>query len=91
MAYIFDEPSAGLHPYDVEKLIILFKKLVHNGASLIIIEHNMDIILKADYIVDLGPEGGTRGGQLVEKGTPIQIMNNENSYTGQVLKSILDN
>ena len=87
--YVLDEPSVGLHAADVHKLIEVLQRLVENGNSVIIIEHNMDIIKVADYIIDLGPEGGDRGGQLVAQGTPEELCQNETSYTGAFLKSYL--
>jgi len=85
--YVLDEPSVGLHAADVHKLVEVLQRLVDAGNSVLIIEHNLDIIKTADYIIDLGPEGGERGGELVAIGTPEEICENEHSYTGQVLKS----
>ncbi len=87
--YIMDEPTTGLHFDDVKKLIEVVQRLVNRGDTVIIIEHNLDIIKNADYIIDLGPEGGDRGGQLVACGAPEKIAQVENSYTGQALKNIL--
>jgi excinuclease ABC subunit A len=84
--YVLDEPSVGLHAADVHKLIEVLQRLVDAGNSVLIIEHNLDIIKVADWIIDLGPEGGDRGGQLVGEGTPEQIMKVKGSYTGQFLK-----
>lgn len=84
--YVLDEPSVGLHAADVHKLVEVLQCLVDAGNSVIIIEHNLDIIKTADYIIDLGPEGGDRGGQLVACGTPEEVCENKSSYTGQVLK-----
>lgn len=86
--YIFDEPSVGLHPLDVERLINYIDRLVTIGNSVIIIEHNLDIIKSADYIIDIGPDGGVDGGRVVAVGTPSQVSLNEKSYTGQYLKPI---
>ena len=87
--YIMDEPTTGLHFDDVKKLIDVIKRLVDRGDTVIIIEHNLDMIKCADYIIDLGPDGGERGGELVACGTPEEIARVENSYTGQVLKALL--
>ncbi|SHF36396.1 Excinuclease ABC subunit A [Caldanaerobius fijiensis DSM 17918] len=87
--YILDEPTTGLHMADVEKLIEVLNRLVEGGNSIIVIEHNMDVIKTADYIIDLGPDGGDRGGRVVACGTPEEVAMNENSYTGQYLKKIL--
>ncbi|MEG0229980.1 MAG: excinuclease ABC subunit UvrA, partial [Oscillospiraceae bacterium] len=88
--YIFDEPSTGLHPDDVRKLIDSVYMLVKNGNSVIVIEHDMDFIKSAQYIIDIGPDGGIDGGQIVAQGTPYQISKCENSYTGQFLKEYLN-
>jgi len=87
--YVLDEPSVGLHAADVHKLIEVLQKLVEAGNSVLIIEHNLDIIKVADYIIDLGPEGGDRGGELVAAGTPEEVCKVIPSYTGQFLKSYL--
>jgi len=87
--YLLDEPTIGLHYEDVRKLIEILQKLVDKGSTVLVIEHNMDLIKCADYVVDIGPEGGVNGGQVVAKGTPEDIANNKNSYTGQYLKKIL--
>ncbi len=87
--YVLDEPSVGLHAADVHKLIEVLQRLVDSGNSVLIIEHNMDIIKVADYIIDLGPEGGDRGGRLVAEGTPEQICSFPGSYTGQYLSEYL--
>ncbi|HPS41687.1 MAG TPA: excinuclease ABC subunit UvrA, partial [Anaerolineaceae bacterium] len=87
--YVLDEPSVGLHAADVHMLIDVLQDLVEGGNSVLIIEHNLDIIKVADYIIDLGPEGGDRGGEIIATGTPCQITENENSYTGQFLKAYL--
>jgi excinuclease ABC subunit A len=85
--YVLDDPSVGLHAADVHKLIEVLQRLVDSGNSVIIIEHNMDIIKVADWIIDLGPEGGDRGGKLIAQGTPEQVMKVSKSYTGNYLKS----
>ena len=87
--YVLDEPTTGLHMADVHRLINILQRLVDTGNTMIIIEHNLDIIKTADYIVDLGPEGGIRGGEIVATGTPEQVAKNENSYTGQFLKKLI--
>ena len=89
--YILDEPTTGLHMYDVHKLIDVLQTLVGSGNSVVVIEHNLDVIKTADYIIDLGPEGGSGGGTLVAAGTPEQVAQVEKSYTGQYLKKILNN
>lgn len=87
--YILDEPTTGLHFEDVNKLITILQRLVLNGNSVLIIEHNLDVIKTADYIIDLGPEGGDRGGKIIAIGTPEEVAQVETSYTGQFLKDIL--
>lgn len=87
--YLLDEPTTGLHFADLEKLLLVLRKLVDNGNSVIVIEHNLDVIKNADYIIDLGPDGGERGGELIAKGTPKQIAENTTSYTGQFLKKVI--
>jgi excinuclease ABC subunit A len=87
--YVLDEPSVGLHAADVHKLIEVLQKLVEAGNSVLIIEHNLDIIKVADYIIDLGPEGGDRGGELIAAGTPEEVCQVPHSFTGQFLKSYL--
>jgi len=87
--YLLDEPTIGLHYEDVKKLIEIMQKLVDMGNTVMVIEHNMDIIKNADYVIDIGPEGGTRGGKIVAKGTPEQVAEIKESYTGQYLKKVL--
>ncbi|ADZ83369.1 excinuclease ABC subunit UvrA [Cellulosilyticum lentocellum] len=87
--YILDEPTTGLHFADVHKLVGILDRLVEGGNSVVVIEHNLEVIKTADYIIDLGPEGGTRGGQIIAQGTPEQVAKKEGSYTGQFLKKIL--
>ncbi len=84
--YIFDEPTTGLHFEDIAKLLAAFHRLIENGGSILIIEHNLDVIRSADWVIDLGPEGGDRGGEIVAQGTPEQIAAAPNSYTGRYLK-----
>ena len=87
--FILDEPTTGLHSYDVGKLLVVLQHIVDNGDTVIVIEHNLDIIKNADVVIDLGPEGGDEGGSLLQIGTPEEIMKNEKSYTGQYLKHVL--
>jgi excinuclease ABC subunit A len=87
--YIFDEPTTGLHFDDVSKLLAAFRKLIDAGGSVLVIEHNMDVIKTADWIIDLGPEGGNRGGEVVVTGSPEAVVKNSKSYTGKWLASIL--
>lgn len=87
--YILDEPTTGLHIADVHKLVEILQRLVDTGNSIIVIEHNLDLIKTSDYIIDLGPEGGDKGGKIVAVGTPEQIARNEQSYTGQFLGKYL--
>ena len=89
--YLLDEPTTGLHMYDVKKLIKILDRLVENGNTVVVIEHNLDVIKSADYIIDLGPEGGFRGGTIVAEGTPEEIAQCEQSYTGKFLKPMLEN
>ena len=88
--YLLDEPSVGLHWYDLDKLIKILQKLADSGNTILVIEHNMDFIKIADYIIDLGPEGGVDGGQVVAAGTPEDIAKCKKSYTGKYLKSIIN-
>ena len=89
--YIFDEPTTGLHFDDVSKLLAAFRRLIEAGGSILVIEHNLEVIKTADWVIDLGPEGGERGGHIVGAGTPEEIAQLENSYTGQFLRRILRN
>ena len=88
--YILDEPTTGLHIADVHKLIEILQRLVDTGNSIVVIEHNLDLIKTADHIIDLGPESGEKGGEVIAIGTPEQIAKNERSYTGKFLKKILE-
>mgnify|MGYP005809461589 FL=1 len=88
--YILDEPTTGLHIADVHKLVDILQRLVDTGNTIIVIEHNLDLIKTADYIIDLGPEGGDKGGQIIAVGSPEQIVRNEQSYTGKFLKKYLE-
>ena len=87
--YILDEPTTGLHTYDVQKLIEVLQKLVDAGNTVVVIEHNLDVLKTADWVIDLGPEGGDRGGTLVAAGTPEELVKIPESYTGQYLKPLL--
>jgi excinuclease ABC subunit A len=88
--YILDEPSVGLHSHDVAKLIQALNRLVDKGNTVVIIEHNLDIIKVADHIIDLGPEGGDRGGEIVAEGTPERVAAVPASFTGQYLSNMLN-
>ena len=88
--YILDEPTTGLHSEDVRKLIDVINRIVDNGDSVVMIEHNLDMIKVADYVIDLGPEGGDKGGRIVAIGTPEDVSQVKNSYTGQYLKNVLN-
>ncbi|WP_304581129.1 ATP-binding cassette domain-containing protein, partial [Dubosiella newyorkensis] len=88
--FVLDEPTTGLHSNDVKKLIEVLQRLVDNGDTVVVIEHNLDVIKNADYIIDIGPEGGVDGGQVVATGTPEEIVQVKESYTGQYLKPLLE-
>ncbi len=87
--YILDEPTTGLHFADLQKLLTVLRKLVDKGNTVVVIEHNLDMIAQADYIIDLGPEGGDRGGRVVATGTPEEIAKVKESYTGQFLRKMV--
>ena len=87
--YILDEPTTGLHFADVKLLVKVLNRLVDGGNTVVLIEHNLDVIKTADYIIDLGPDGGDGGGMVVATGTPEEISKNEKSYTGQFLRQLL--
>jgi excinuclease ABC subunit A len=89
--YILDEPTTGLHIADVHRLIEILQRLVDAGNSVVVIEHNLDVIKTSDYIIDLGPEGGNKGGFVVAEGTPEDIIEIEASYTGYFLKKVMEN
>ena len=87
--YILDEPTTGLHFADVSRLLAVLQRLVDKGNTIVVIEHNLDVVKSADYIIDLGPEGGDEGGEIVAQGTPEEVARNKNSYTGEYLKKVL--
>ena len=87
--YVLDEPTTGLHFEDVRKLLLVLNGLVDKGNTVIVIEHNLDVIKSADWLVDIGPEGGSRGGEIVGIGTPEDLAKNAKSHTGKFLKEIL--
>ena len=87
--FILDEPTTGLHSDDIKKLLVILNRIVDNGDTVIVIEHNLDVIKVADHIIDLGPEGGDGGGTIVCEGTPEKVAKCEKSYTGMYLKQIL--
>ena len=88
--YFLDEPTTGLHTADVHKLIEILQCLAEGGNTVVVIEHNLDVIKTADYIIDLGPEGGDGGGEIVSVGTPEEVAENTGSYTGKYLKKYLN-
>jgi len=88
--YILDEPTTGLHFADVHKLIEILRRLSEGGNTVVVIEHNLDVIKTADYIIDIGPEGGDKGGTVIAKGTPEEIAKNKKSYTGAYVKKYLE-
>ena len=88
--YILDEPTTGLHTADIHRLMEVLQRLVEGGDSVVVIEHNLDVIKTADYLIDLGPEGGHRGGTIVATGTPEEICRVEESHTGRYLKPLLE-
>ncbi|HKZ01774.1 MAG TPA: hypothetical protein VJ180_06020, partial [Pyrinomonadaceae bacterium] len=88
--YILDEPTTGLHFADVHKLLDVLQRLVSLGNTVLVIEHNLDVIKCADYIIDLGPEGGENGGRIVASGTPEEVARSRRSHTGQVLRPLLN-
>ena len=87
--YLLDEPTTGLHPADTVRLLEVLQRLVAAGNSVIVVEHNLDLIKAADWVIDLGPEGGMSGGQLLAEGTPEDVATVERSYTGQCLQAML--
>jgi Excinuclease ATPase subunit len=87
--FILDEPTTGLHTDDIKKLLVILNRIVDNGDTVIVIEHNLDVIKVSDHIIDIGPEGGDNGGEIVFTGTPEEIIKDKNSYTGEFLKKIM--
>jgi excinuclease ABC subunit A len=87
--YIFDEPTTGLHFHDISQLLKIIYKLRDKGNTIVIIEHNLDVIKTSDWIIDMGPEGGSKGGTVIDEGTPEKIAKNKKSFTGKYLKDIL--
>ena len=88
--YILDEPTTGLHFADVHKLVDILRRLSDSGNTVVVIEHNLDVIKTADYLIDIGPEGGEGGGTVIAKGTPEEVARNKKSYTGQFVKKYLN-
>ena len=88
--YILDEPTTGLHIDDIDRLLNVLHRLVDSGETVLVIEHNLDVIKTADYLIDLGPEGGSGGGTVIAAGTPEQVAKKKESYTGQFLKPVLE-
>jgi excinuclease ABC subunit A len=88
--YILDEPTTGLHFDDIAKLLAAFRKLLESGSSLLVIEHNLDVIKSADWLIDMGPEGGDMGGKVIATGTPEQVARNQQSHTGRFLSRALN-
>ena len=88
--YVLDEPTTGLHIDDVKRLMTVISRIVENGDSVVIIEHNLDVIKMADYVIDLGPDGGDNGGKVIAKGTPEEVSKVKQSYTGQYLAKVLN-
>jgi excinuclease ABC subunit A len=87
--YILDEPTTGLHFHDIDLLLRVLHRLRDHGNTVVVIEHNLDVIKTADWIIDLGPEGGDRGGRVIAEGSPEDVAKNKASYTGQYLKNVL--
>jgi excinuclease ABC subunit A len=87
--FILDEPSTGLHQDDIKRLLVILNRIVDNGDTVIVIEHNLDVIKVADHIIDIGPEGGDNGGEIIFQGTPEEIIKDKNSYTGIFLNKIM--
>jgi excinuclease ABC subunit A len=87
--YLLDEPTTGLHYTDVRQLLKLLHKLVDQGSSVLLIEHNLDVLLSSDYLIDLGPEGGSRGGEIMAHGTPEQVAKSGRGYTGAYLREYM--
>ena len=88
--YLLDEPTTGLHAADIHKLLEVLQRLVNEGDTVVVIEHNLDVIKTADHLIDLGPEGGAGGGRIVAQGTPEEVIEVEGSYTGRYLRPVLE-
>jgi excinuclease ABC subunit A len=88
--YLLDEPTTGLHPADISNLVLLLQRLVDAGNSVIVVEHNLDLVKAADWVIDLGPEGGAAGGRLLAEGTPEQVAEVQDSFTGRDLQELLN-
>ena len=88
--YILDEPTTGLHQHDIKKLLEILHTFVATGNTVVVIEHNLDVIKTADYIIDMGPDGGVKGGNIIAEGKPEEICSVKESYTGKYLKNLLD-
>ena len=88
--FILDEPTTGLHSADIKRLLVILQRIVDNGDTVLVIEHNLDVIKSADYIIDLGPDGGDNGGTIVAIGTPEEVSKVKGSYTGEFLKKMLN-
>ena len=89
--YILDEPTTGLHTHDIKKLLEILQTFVNQGNTVVVIEHNLDVIKTADWIIDMGPEGGVNGGEIIAQGSPEKIAQINTSYTGNFLKNIINN
>ena len=89
--YILDEPTTGLHAHDIKKLLEILQTFVYAGNTVVVIEHNLDVIKTADWIIDMGPDGGINGGQIIAEGSPEKIIETNNSYTGNFLRNIINN
>ncbi len=89
--YILDEPTTGLHTHDIKKLLEILQAFVNTGNTVIVIEHNLDVIKTADWIIDMGPEGGAEGGKIIAEGSPEKVAEIDNSYTGKFLKNLINN
>ena len=88
--YILDEPTTGLHTHDIKKLLEILQAFVNTGNTVVVIEHNLDVIKTADWIIDMGPEGGAEGGKVIAEGSPEKVATIDNSYTGKFLKNLIN-
>jgi excinuclease ABC subunit A len=88
--YILDEPTTGLHSHDIKKLLEILQAFANTGNTVVVIEHNLDVIKTADHIIDMGPEGGVNGGEIIAEGTPEKVAESEKSYTGKFIKGLLN-